>query len=143
MNPQVLLLQSSVNNTLPLPNSQEVSFNPSVVKRNSLDAASFSNGTLTAKRTGYFSILASAEAEKVSTFHVGVRTPSGDYYARGFASVNADGNADKRIQCVLSKVVFLNEGETAGLFVKQEGSSTANLWPYPDTVFAEVEYLGY
>lgn len=144
MKPQILLLQSAPNNTgVSLPNGQLVALNPAVAVRNSLDAADFSGGLITAKRTGFFNIQVSAEAERVDQFQVVIRSNGNDYVSRGFAPLNSDGNADQRIQRSVSKRLFLNEGETVSCLVKQEGSETATLWPWPDTVFIEVEYLGY
>lgn len=146
MNP-ILLLQSANENTgVALPIDTRVALAPAVEKRNSLaDCATCSGGTLTVKRTGYFRLLASAEAMRVTDFRVFVtdNARSQDHFANGSAPLNSEGQADGRIQVALNKTLFLNEGETVSIGVYQNGTNNAELWAYPDTVFIEVEYLGY
>lgn len=142
--PKILLIESAQNNTgVSLADAASIPLNPTVTKRDSFDTPRFSGGVFTADRTGYYSLQASVAAEHVADLRVYLQRGADLYSAKSVAPLNSAGNADAVLHAAVSKRLFLNEGETVSAFFQQHGSVTATLWPYPDMVFFEAEYLGY
>lgn len=132
----------------PIPDSTQgmayVPLGPLIYDFNTFPSNPFTGSVFKAPQTGFYRFNAHAQAQRLIDFRLCLSDDSNSiiYQDARVAPLDPVGNPAATIHAGLTKILFLNEGDTVTISQVQFASSVAQTWPYADSVFVEAEFLG-